>query len=143
MKTLLLLLALATIPFSEIDIVKDRVETIEVNHVYDARGNHVFDQTIFWETRIFRGKTVKTIKAWRLIKEQSQIPIKDHKTGEYKTFWKDGGVMREVVSDTFRESWTQYDPELFERENVPRHLRTELTNPKETNNPNPMDQLEN
>lgn len=105
-------------------MASDQVDLIELNHFYDELGKHVFDQVIFynWSPRAGR----YNICAWRLLKDDSQIPHRDWSRDRYLTRWYDGRILREVQSDAFRESWTQYDPELVERAYLPKDQRREL-----------------
>jgi hypothetical protein len=66
------------------------------------------------------------VRAWRLLKSPAQIPHKNFNTGEYETLWHDGDVTRRVRGKSFRESWTQHDPELRERDYLPKDKRGEL-----------------
>jgi hypothetical protein len=54
------------------------------------------------------------VNEWRLKKDESMIPVKQR--GRYFIRWHDDGIMREVVTGSFRETWTQYDPETLERD---------------------------
>jgi len=40
--------------------------------------------------------------------------------------WQDGEQIRYIHSKSIRETWTQYDPELVEREYLPKERRKEL-----------------
>jgi len=40
--------------------------------------------------------------------------------------WQDGEQIRHLRSKSIRETWTQYDPELIEREYLPKERRKEL-----------------
>lgn len=102
----------------------DSVDLIEVNHYYNEHGRLVFDQIIFYEWSDTKARY--DILAWRLLKRPSQLPIKDWKTGLYQAIWHDGSTLRHVVGKAFRESWTQYDPELRERDFLPKDERKEL-----------------
>ncbi|MGY8766884.1 MAG: hypothetical protein ACKVH8_00465 [Pirellulales bacterium] len=105
--------------------VADRVDLIEVNHYYDPQGRLVFDQVIFydWSSRDSRFH----VRAWRLLKSPWQIPRRSWTDGTYTTSWKDGEVIRDVKADMVRETWTQYDPELVERDYLPRERRRGLS----------------
>lgn len=111
-------------------MVEQKVDLVEVNHFHDESGKHVFDQLIFydWCSRECRNQVV----AWRLIKCQTQLPLKDWRRGDWCCRWNDNGVMRVVRSPAVRESWTQYDPELVEREVLPIGDRRELARPRRT-----------
>jgi hypothetical protein len=106
-------------------IIKDMVDLVEVNHYHDARGEHVFDQLIFydWSNQQRRFQ----VRAWRLIKTESQLPRRDYRQGNWLVRWHDDGVLREVTAASRRETWTQYDPELIERENLPQDQRLDLS----------------
>jgi hypothetical protein len=106
------------------DVAADSVDLIEVNHFYDEHGRLVFDQVIFYDWCTSQNRY--QVRAWRLLKKPSQIPYRNVNTGEYETTWHDGDVLRQVRGMSFRESWTQYDPELREREYLPKDRRSEL-----------------
>lgn len=104
-------------------ILSDRVDVIELNHFYDCEhGRLVFDQLIFksWDG------TRHQVRAWRLVKQPSQIPTRDP-AGGYSVTWLDGDDVRRVWAKSYVESWTQDDPELAEREILPKEQRRELT----------------
>ena len=104
--------------------VSDEVDLVEVNHFYDEQGRHVLDQTIFYEWCPLQSRF--NIRAWRLIKSPNQLPQRDWKRDEFVTKWRDGDTLRTVVAKSFRESWTQYDPELVEQQFLPKEHRKEL-----------------
>jgi hypothetical protein len=118
-------LLLAAVNFTPHDVVaRDDVDLIEVNHYYDEAGKHVFDQLIFYDWS--REESRYHVRAWRLIKHPSQFPLHDLRTDTYVATWQDGEVLRSVSGDAFRETWTQYDPELLERSALPKSQRREL-----------------
>ena len=106
------------------DVASDRVDLVELNHLYDEQGKHVFDQIIFYDWSARRGRY--NVRAWRLLKHPHQMPHQDSRTGRYVATWRDGGVLRKVQAETMRESWTQHDPELVERAFLPKEQRREL-----------------
>jgi hypothetical protein len=106
------------------DVAHDVVDLIEVNHFYDEHGRLVFDQVIFYDWCC--SQTRYQVRAWRLLKNPAQVPTRNFSTGEYETIWHDGDVLRRVRAGSFRESWTQHDPELREREYLPKDRRREL-----------------
>jgi hypothetical protein len=83
--------------------------------------------------------------AWRLVKNPAQLPYRAT-TGEYHAVWNDGEVMRKVVATHYRESWTQHDPELWEREFLAkegrRELKTRKLPPAGALRPNPAQEVE-
>lgn len=115
----------ATVANPAPQVVRDEVDLIEVNHYFDEHGKLVFDQLIFydWSNEHCRYQ----VRAWRLLKQSSQFPLRDWETGEYSTIWYDGNVLRGVRSPALRETWTQHDPELAERAYLPKDCRVELS----------------
>ena len=111
-------LLLAILPASE--PIVDRVDLIEVNHVYDGRGKHVFDQLIFWDWSEDRYE----VRAWRLLKTKGQWPEK--RGQDWVATMTDGERLREIRATIFRETWTQYDPEVWERDRTPKERRRGL-----------------
>jgi hypothetical protein len=61
-----------------------------------------------------------------MVKKPNQLPQRNWTDGAYTAIWIDGEVLREVRAGSMRESWTQYDPELIEREFLPKEKRREL-----------------
>jgi hypothetical protein len=106
------------------DVSRDRVDLVEVNHFYDDVGRHVFDQVIFYDWS--PGDCRHVVRAWRMVKKPHQLPQRNWTDDTYTATWNDGEVLREVRAATMRESWTQYDPELVEREYLPKEKRREL-----------------
>ncbi len=102
----------------------DRVDLIEVNHFHDDQGRLVFDQLIFYEWSPQKGR--HQVQAWRLLKNSNQKPRRDFASGEYVSTWLDGDTFREVRAPAARETWTQYDPELVEREHLAKEKRKDL-----------------
>lgn len=109
--------------------IRERCDVIEVNSFYDDSGRLVFDQVIFydWSPDDCRYQ----VRAWRLVKRPSQIAAWDWQRGEWVATWSDGeygdGALRVVSAQSFRRTWTQYDPELVERETLPKERRRELS----------------
>jgi hypothetical protein len=106
------------------DVARERVDLMEVNHFYDEQGRLVFDQVIFYDWSPEHGRHM--VRAWRLVKNPAQLPQRDWKDGGYEAVWQDGEILRHVVAKSMRETWTQYDPELVEREFLPKEQRREL-----------------
>jgi hypothetical protein len=112
------------------DVVVESVDLIEVNHCYDEEGKHVFDQVLFYDWSAQDRQY--HVRAWRMLKHPSQIPYRDTVSGRYEATWHDGWVMRNVRATTFRETWTQHDPEVAARSQLPKELRRELIRPVST-----------
>lgn len=111
-------LLLTTIPYEA--AITDRVTAIEVNHFYDEQGKLVFEQHIFLDWNPVASRY--DVRDWRLKKGEPVI-VGDN------MLWTDEGRLRRVRFDVLRESWTQYDPELVEREVLSKEQRKELTRP--------------
>lgn len=116
----LILVAASSVPCEAALI--EWADVIEVNAYYDHQGNRVFTQLIFWdwkpdcsEYRVF---------AWRMAK--GQRVIRDHDRDCFSITWIDQGTLREVRSRSVRYTWTQYDPELLDRANLPPDKRRGL-----------------
>jgi hypothetical protein len=106
------------------DLACDKVDLMEINHFHDEKGNLVFDQIIFYDWSPYHGRY--QVRDWRLLKTAAQLPQRDWRQRGFVAVWHDGDVLRKVRSDAVRESWTQYDPELTEREFLPKESRREL-----------------
>ena len=109
-------------------VAVDEVDLIELNHFYDDRGRLVFDQVIFYDWCPGEGRF--QVRDWRLLKSPAQIPRRNWGRGDFLTIWHDGDLLREVRSKGIHETWTQYDPELMERENLPKEKRQRLRKSK-------------
>lgn len=124
------LLAAALLALTPTDTaVVDRVDCVEVNHFFDEHGKRIFDQAIYYDWNPYEGRYV--VVAWRIIKSRDMLPIHDHQRGDWFAVWHDSldDVLREVRTRSVRETRTQYDPELIERETLPKEERRELSRP--------------
>ena len=125
MGTTTLLLALSAIVAStpRDEATVERVDLVELNHCFDEFGRPAIDQLIFydWCTTQYRFQ----VRAWRMLKTPAQLPRPDV-AGGYMIRWQDGVVLRQIYAKQFRETWTQYDPELTEREFLPKDKRRDL-----------------
>jgi hypothetical protein len=117
-----LFIAFGTVP--QQDTARETVDLIELNHFYDEHGRLVFDQVIFYDWSAGEGRY--NVRAWRLVKNPAQLPQRDWKDGGYSAMWQDGEQIRHIRSKSISETWTQYDPELVEREYLPKEKRKEL-----------------
>lgn len=110
------------------DLARERCDVLEANSFYDEQGRLVFDQLIAWDWCHDRHQ----VRAWRMIKGPSMWPERDWERGGYSVLWQDGEVIRMLWADSYRRTWTQYDPELVDRDYLPRDRRRELRTLKET-----------
>jgi hypothetical protein len=119
---LVVIAALAIVPRDS--IATDTVDVIELNHFFDEEGRPVFDQVIFWEWR--QEQEAFHVLAWRLWKSPAQTPERDWQRGEFRTLWFDADQLRDVRATSYRETWTQFDPELEDRQQFPPNRRRGL-----------------
>ncbi len=107
--------------------ITSHVDLIEVNHYFDNEGKPVFNQLIFhnWDDSAGRFN----VCAWRLLKNPNQIPVRNAVTGHYSATWHDGKILRTVNAERRIETWTQYDPETWERAFLPKSQRPDLLRP--------------
>lgn len=118
---------LAYILFSIIpreEIARDCCDVIEHNRFYDEQGRLVFAQLIFmdWVPQCGRYQ----VRAWKLLKGDKPTPERDWRQGGYTATWVDDESVRRIRSDSIRDSWTQFDPELLERDVLPKERRLGL-----------------
>lgn len=130
------LLLLSIVPYDY--VAREQVDLIERNWFYDEYGRLVFEQVIFydWCDNILVGLYTEVdeiqitgrynVVAWRLIKSPDLIPFRDWERGGYSVFWQDGEQIRLMNAKAYRETFTQVDPELIEREFLPKEKRREL-----------------
>lgn len=105
-------------------VVEDAADVIEINRYYSQDGEMVFRQVIFWQWHREEGRY--HVFAWRMLKSPELMPVWDQRRGEYTLRFLDDGVMRRVRAPSLRESWTQYDPELLDRQSLPQAARRGL-----------------
>ena len=109
-------------------VLRQRVDLIELNHFVDEDGREVFRQVIFYDW----SKTHHRfhVRAWRLIKNESQIPERRWNPARHQCTWHDDGLLRQVWAPQRRETWTQQDPERLNRALLPEDQRIPLFVPK-------------
>lgn len=104
-------------------VPRDRVDLVEANRFHDSDGRLVFEQLLFWEWCDRSGSF--RIVDWRLNKGAIR-PRYDYARGEWLAVWTDGDTLREVKASCFRETLTQFDPELEDRAKWPQEKRRKL-----------------
>jgi len=105
-------------------VASQHVDLIELNHFVDADGREVFRQVLFYDWSPTHRRFI--VRAWRLVKTDSQIPRRRWEPAQYRCVWHDDGLMREVTAPSFRETWTQRDPERQNRKLVAEDARKPL-----------------
>jgi hypothetical protein len=106
--------------------VTERVDLVEVNHLFNEDGKPVLAQVIWYDWQRVRYSVVD----WRKVGSPGILPYRDWESGGYVCFWLDYQTLRKVRAAEFRETWTQVgvagDPEVNEREILPKERRREL-----------------
>lgn len=123
MLSILLIAALAIVPQSNA-VIREQCDLIEQNHFFDDSGRLVFTQHIFYDWQPIVGEYMAY--DWRLVKVPAQEIRRDWQNGRFVLSWPDGEVLRTVHAAAVRETFTQYDVELFERERLPAEMRRKL-----------------
>lgn len=108
-------------------VARQEVDLIELNHLIDDHGRHVFDQLVFYEWS--RTRSSYRVIAWRMVKRPGQLPVRSWSPAGYQCVWQDDQVLRQVWSPAYRETWTQKDPERHNRQFFSEALRPELSPP--------------
>lgn len=93
--------------------VVDHVDLVEINHFCDEYGRAILHQMIFYDWCEESGRY--QVRDWQPLRKSYQYPSHDWRKDCYTAVWYDKGVKRVVEADLVRETWTQYDPELIER----------------------------
>jgi hypothetical protein len=107
------------------DVLRDRVDLIEFNHRYDENGLLIYEQYIFYDWS--DDHSCFRLRDHRTLLLPARAPERDWSVGGYSLLWVDSGDIRLVQAKHFRETWTQYDPEITEGpEWVPRLERQRL-----------------
>ena len=118
----------------------EKVDLVELNHFHDDQGRPVFDQIIFYDWSPAEGRY--QVRDWRLLKSPDQIPLHSARDREFTAVWNDfkaQDTLRSTRAKMVRETWTQYDPELVEREFLAENKRRklmEVSQKKSAANPN-------
>lgn len=98
------------------------VDLVEINHYHDTKGEHVFDQVIFYSWSSQRKRY--DVREWMMLKADSHYP---RQRGQgYFMRWHHDGDMREAVVKHRRETRTQHDPEMLERKYLEQEQRLPL-----------------
>ncbi|MGI9470154.1 MAG: hypothetical protein ACR2NZ_01390 [Rubripirellula sp.] len=124
----LILMGVAPGSRSDSGVVRQRVDLIELNHFVDEEGREVFRQVIFYDWSKTHGRF--HVRAWRLVKQESQIPQRLWNPNRYQCTWHDDGLLRQVWAPKLRETWSQKDPERVNRSLLPEDRRIPLFVPQ-------------
>ena len=94
-------------------VARQRVDLIELNHFIDDEGREVFQQVVFYDWSAEHRQY--HVRAWRLVKRQSQTPIRHWNPNRFECTWHEDGLMRRVTAPSMKETWSQKDPERVNR----------------------------
>ncbi len=108
----------------ESQVISQSVDLIELNHFVDREGREVFRQILFYDWSVTHHRYI--VRAWRLVKTESQVPRRRWAPERYECVWHDEGKLRKVTAPAFNETWTQYDPERENRKLVAEDQRRPL-----------------
>ena len=111
--------------------IKQNCDMMELNHFYDGKCKHIYDQVIYWRRKPENGKY--EVRAWALVEDRESIrnrPIKNVNSGLWESYYKRSGddYYILITSPIFKESWTQKDPEREDKKNLPENLRLDFYN---------------
>jgi hypothetical protein len=106
-----------------------KVDAVEINHYHDAKGEYVFSQLILRRWLRLAAGSGHRVEDWRLIKSDRHLTITS-KHGRKQIMFTEDGILRVLEVSRIRETWTQIDPELVDREIYPQdQRRSYLTTP--------------
>ena len=98
-------------------VATDEVFQLERNHFHDCQGQLVFIQLIGRERDYH-------VRFWILEKENR---VQKDVTSGYILRFDDNGILREIRSPNYYETFTQEDPELLDRDLLPKEQRRPLS----------------
>ena len=108
------------------------VAVIELNHVHHNNWEPSFDQLIFWEWgRCYDWQADETnwshhVMCWRIVKP-GEYTLRKEKGKWVVIFWEKGpnggSLLRRVVAVSYRETYSNYDREVYERKRLPQRFR--------------------
>ena len=101
-------------------VLEESVDVVEVNHFYDGDGRRVLDQLLFYRWNVDHHE----LTDWRNAKLPECLPTR--RGGKWECVWTDGIQLRRIRCSSVRESWTQWDPEVVDREVLPSNRRQKL-----------------
>ncbi len=128
---LLVLVAILSSPVRLESDASEYVDCLELNHFYGAKGEHVFDQVIFYAIDPATRKL--QVRGWCIVEDRDVLNRRPVKSagGIYRVDWieTNNRVNRTITSRMYRESWTQIDPERENKTVLPEGLRIGLISP--------------
>jgi hypothetical protein len=122
---LILLILLSVVPVSSNEVFES-VDLIELHHFHDFRGRNVYDQVIFYEWSSEHSRY--HVRSWVIVEDSQRLPRKRYSDGLHVVKYPDREqkLERVVVSQHFRETWSQTDPERDNKKIFDERLRHKL-----------------
>jgi hypothetical protein len=102
---------------------QEACDMVELHHMHDANGSHVFDQIIFWDWD--EQESEYHVRAWFISYGKEHLH-KNYRSNLWTIIWPDNRTWRGFVAKHFRESWLQRDPERDDKASHPEHKRIAL-----------------
>lgn len=106
----------------------ENVDCIELNHFHDRAGKMVFEQVIFWDRVPETGRF--HVRAWCLVDDTnvSNRPSKNELNGLYEVVLSSQHqiVLAKITSRLYKESWTTFDPERYDKKCLDESNRVSL-----------------
>jgi hypothetical protein len=125
---LIFYLLLAIVNIGSTPIV-DRVDMVELNHRYGLDGQFMFDQVIWYDWN--QEEERFDIVDFRVISNSEAEPLPKGRV--WVSDWMDEGrylsskmTWRQVIASSYKETWTQYDPEQDQGWVLPDYYRRRL-----------------
>lgn len=118
---MLLILILLSIVKADLDQF-EHIDLVELNHFHDCLGRNVYDQVIFYEWSPEHSRY--HVRSWAIC-EGDKIPRRNYSDGTWRVTYtdRDSKADRVIVSQHFRESATQVDPERANKKVLDERLR--------------------
>jgi hypothetical protein len=92
-----------------------QADVVEVNHYVACDGSPIFDQIIWWD---WEGDRF-IVREWRMVKHRYQLPLCDWSRGGYVSPVETSLGEIRVRAGSYRETWSDHDPEAENRSIVP------------------------
>lgn len=71
--------------------VEDHVDYIEINHLYDERGIHLFDCLIFWDNSNRKDYKYKAVVDWKMIRGMRK-PVTDEENIKLRKIYQEAKI---------------------------------------------------
>jgi hypothetical protein len=108
------------------DVADLKCDRLVLNTYYNEAGHFCFSQVLFQDWDCRGGDWDYFTRAYRIVRKGEMCPQRDWEHGGYSLRWKDGDVWRRIQAPAYTVSDTQFDPEVLEREILPKEQRREL-----------------